>query len=86
MISVSNLRRKLFRLYLETEIIPSLFRNGNRDRIISVSNQRRKKSVFDLRRKVRSLFPSLNRDGMISVPNLRRKLFRLYLETEIETE
>ena len=31
-------------------------------------------------------FPSLNRDGMISVPNLRRKLFRLYLETEIETE
>ena len=61
----------------ETEIIPSLFRDGNRDRIISVSNQRRK---------FRSLFPSLNRDGIISVSNLGRKSFRLYLETEIETE
>ena len=38
------------------------------------------------RRKFRSLFPSLNRDGIISVSNLGRKLFRLYLETEIETE
>ena len=32
MISVSNLGRKLFSLYLETEI-PSLFRDGNGDRI-----------------------------------------------------
>ena len=73
MIFVPNLRRKSFRLYLETEIeteyLPSLIR----DEI---------KSVFDYRRTV----PSLNRDVMIFVPHLRRKSFRLYIETEIETE
>ena len=54
MISVSDLRRKLFRRYFrdgtKTEIISSLFRDGietaipsqNRDGIISVSNMRRK--------------------------------------------
>ena len=67
MISVSNLRWNDFRLKFETEIIPSLFRDGNRDRIIFVSNQRPKN-------------PSLIRDGIFGL------YFRLYLETEIETE
>ena len=77
MISISDLRRNDFRLRFETEIIPSLFRDGNRDRIISVSNQRR-----NLRRKSFSLYletetPSLfrdgNRDRIFSVSNQRRK-------------
>ena len=87
MISVSDLRRKLFSetksfsLYLETEI-PSL----NRDGMISVPNLRRKSFRLYLEMEMETkYFPSLIRDG--KNPSLIRDgkfrfYFRLYIETE----
>ena len=76
MISVSDLRRNDFRLRFETEIIPSLFRDGieteipsqNRDGIISVSNLRRKSFRLYLETEIETeLFPSRIGDGNNSV-------------------